>query len=56
MTSEATARVMESVPEAASQVNAPQTDEELVTTEEEERPPQREDLLCTICHMPSCWR
>lgn len=23
---------------------------------EAERPPQQEELLCTICHMPSCWR
>jgi hypothetical protein len=23
---------------------------------EEERPPQQAELLCTICHMPSCWR
>jgi hypothetical protein len=24
--------------------------------QEQERPPQQEELLCTICHMPSCWR
>jgi hypothetical protein len=23
---------------------------------EAERPPQQQGLLCTICHMPSCWR
>ncbi len=23
---------------------------------EEERPPQQEELLCTICGMRSCWR
>jgi hypothetical protein len=22
----------------------------------EERPPQQEDLRCTICGLPSCWR
>jgi hypothetical protein len=26
------------------------------TAKEKERPPQDEALLCTICHMPSCWR
>jgi hypothetical protein len=26
-------------------------------TDAEERPQQQqEELLCTICHMPSCWR
>jgi hypothetical protein len=31
---------------------------ELKKTEEAEaeRPPQEEELLCTICHMPSCWQ
>jgi hypothetical protein len=24
--------------------------------EEDKRPPQQEQLLCTICHLPSCWR
>ena len=24
--------------------------------QEKERPPQQDELLCTICHMPSCWR
>jgi hypothetical protein len=24
--------------------------------QQQERPPQQEELLCTICHMPSCWR
>ena len=23
---------------------------------EEERPPQQDELLCTICGMRSCWR
>jgi len=24
--------------------------------DEQERPPQQEELLCTICGMRSCWR
>ncbi len=24
--------------------------------DEAERPTQHDELLCTICHMPSCWR
>jgi hypothetical protein len=50
MTVETTPRVAEPAPEAKAE------DEQPPTTQEEERPPQSEQLLCTICHMPSCWR
>ena len=44
---------VEATPTQAAVEQTPRTKEK---TEQEQRPPQQEELLCTICHMPSCWR
>lgn len=39
-----------------SEAKAPLVELKKTQESEAERPPQQEELLCTICHMPSCWR